>query len=148
MHFGGPSVRLNTVTVRVFRNAARRPTVAAAGRFFLCGHHNANASAVFGGSFAPILRFEKLEIHKVFLHFPNLVLKQNLSPNALADLRCAALSSATSIPVPALRPFVDAHGVGFASVRWLLLQRRGILLRRVSSLEMGVKFSRYRATFR
>ena len=116
--------------------------------FFLCGHHNANASAVFGGSFAPILRFEKLEIHKVFLHFPNLVLKQNLSPNALADLRCAALSSATSIPVPALRPFVDAHGVGFASVRWLLLQRRGILPRRVSSLEMGVKFSRYRATFR
>ena len=54
----------------------------------------------------------------------------------------------SSIPVPALRPFVDAHGVGFASVRWLLLQRRGILLRRVSSLEMGVKFSRCRATFR
>ena len=84
---------LNTVAVRVFRNAARRPTVAAAGRFFLF-----------------------------------------LLPS--------------SIPVPALRPFVDAHGVGFASVRWLLLQRRGILLRRVSSLEMGVKFSRYRATFR
>ena len=79
---------LNTVAVRVFRNAARRPTVAAAGRFFLF-----------------------------------------LLPS--------------SIPVPALRPFVDAHGVGFASVRWLLLQRRGILLRRVSSLEMGVKFSRY-----
>lgn len=27
-------VRLNTVAVRVFRNAARRPTVAAAGRLF------------------------------------------------------------------------------------------------------------------
>ena len=148
MRFGGPSVRLNTIAVRVFRNAARRPTVAAAGRLFLCGHHNANASAAFGGSFAPILRFEKLEIHKVFLRFPSLVLKQNLSPNALADFRCAALSPATSIPVPALRPSVDAHGVGFASVRWLLLQRRGILLRRVSSLEMGVKFSRYRATYR
>ena len=116
--------------------------------FFLCGHHNANVSAAFGGSFAPILRFEKLEIHKVFLRFPSLVLKQNLSPNALADLRCAALSSATSIPVPALRPFVDAHSVGFALVCWLLLQRRGILPRRVSSLEMGVKFSRYRATYR
>ena len=148
MRFGGLSVKVNTVAVRVFRNAARRPTVAAAGRFFLCGHHSANASAPFGGSFAPILRFEKLEIHKVFLRFPNLVLKQNLSPNALADLRCAALSPATSIPVPALRPFVDAHGVGFALVCWLLLQRRGILLRRVSSLEMGVKFSRYKATFR
>ena len=34
MRFGGPSVRLNTVAVRVFRNAARRPTVAAAGRLF------------------------------------------------------------------------------------------------------------------
>ena len=84
---------LNTVAVRVFRNAARRPTVAAAGRFFLF-----------------------------------------LLPS--------------SIPVPVLRPFVDAHGVGFALVCWLLLQRRGILLRRVSSLEMGVKFSRYKATFR
>ena len=92
--------------------------------------------------------FEKLEIHKVFLRFPSLVLKQNLSPNALADLRYAALSSATSIPVPALRPFVDAHSVGFALVRWLLSQRRGILPRRVSSLEMGVKFSRCRATYR
>ena len=81
-------------------------------------------------------------------NFSNHASTKNLSPNALADLRCAALSSATSIPVPALRPFVDAHGVGFALVRWLLLQRRGILPRRVSSLEMGVKFSRYRATFR
>ena len=54
----------------------------------------------------------------------------------------------SSIPVPALRPFVDAHSVGFALARWLLSQRRGILLRRVSSLEMGVKFSRYRATYR
>ena len=88
MRFGGPSVRLNTVAVRVFRNAARRPTVAAAGRLFLF-----------------LLPF--------------------------------------SIPVPVLRPFVDAHGVGFALVCWLLLQRRGILPRRVSSLEMGVKFSRY-----
>ena len=76
---------LNTVAVRVFRNAARRPTVAAAGRLFLSGHHNANASAVFGGSFAPILRFEKLEIHKVFLRFPNLALTKNLSPPTLVD---------------------------------------------------------------
>ena len=42
-------------------------------------------SAAFAGSFAPILRLEKLEIHKVFLRFSSLVLCQNLSPNALAD---------------------------------------------------------------
>ena len=43
------------------------------------------SSAAFAGSFAPILRLEKLEIHKVFLRFSSLVLCQNLSPNALAD---------------------------------------------------------------
>ena len=43
------------------------------------------ASAAFAGSFPAILRFEKPEIHKVFLHFPNLVLQQTLSPNALAE---------------------------------------------------------------
>ena len=36
-------------------------------------------------SFPPILRFETLEIHKVFLRVPNLVLTKNLSPFALAD---------------------------------------------------------------
>lgn len=41
------------------------------------------SSAAFAGSFAPILRLEKLEIHKVFLRFSSLVLCQNLSPNAL-----------------------------------------------------------------
>ena len=41
-------------------------------------------SAAFGGAFDAILRFEKLEIHKVFLPFSNLVLRQTLSPHALA----------------------------------------------------------------
>ena len=36
------------------------------------------------GSFAPSARFEKGEIHKVFLPFPNLRLSQNLSLPALA----------------------------------------------------------------
>ena len=41
--------------------------------------------ARFGGPFPPILRFEKLEIHKVYLRFPNLDLTKNLSPNQLAE---------------------------------------------------------------
>lgn len=41
--------------------------------------------AVIGGSFAPTLRLEKLEIHKVFLHFPTLDLRQNLSPLTLVN---------------------------------------------------------------
>ena len=39
-----------------------------------------------GGSFAPAIQFEKLEIHKVFLRFPNFNLEQNVSLIALADL--------------------------------------------------------------
>jgi len=43
------------------------------------------ASAAFIGSFSPMARFEKFEIHKVFLRFSNLPLKKNLSMNALAE---------------------------------------------------------------
>ena len=32
------------------------------------------------------MQFEKLEIHKVFLRFPNFYLDQNLSPSTLANL--------------------------------------------------------------
>ncbi|MBQ6889751.1 MAG: hypothetical protein IJN53_01850 [Oscillospiraceae bacterium] len=46
---------------------------------------NKSAAAV-SGSFAPAVQFEKGEIHKVFLPFPNLRLSQNLSLPALADL--------------------------------------------------------------
>ena len=42
-------------------------------------------------------RFEKREIHKVFLRFPNLALTKNLSANLLAEL-CAAASNALSAP--------------------------------------------------
>ncbi|MFR3446920.1 MAG: hypothetical protein ACLTUE_03710 [Oscillospiraceae bacterium] len=52
-----------------------------------------NSSAVDGGYFPPIHRFEKLEIHKVFLHFSNLDLTENLSPSTLADLIRASLSN-------------------------------------------------------
>ena len=38
------------------------------------------------GSFPPILRFEKREIHTVFPRFSNLVLTKNLSPSTAADL--------------------------------------------------------------
>ena len=50
------------------------------------GQHRTIASAVFGGSFAPISQFEKLEIHTGFLRFPNFILEQNLSPKSLAEL--------------------------------------------------------------
>ena len=50
------------------------------------GQHRTIASARFGGSFPPILRFETFEIRKVFLHVSNLDLTKNLSPNLLAEL--------------------------------------------------------------
>ena len=56
---------------------------------FLRSHlrqHRTIASATFAGSFAPILQFEKLEIHTVFLRFPNFILEQNLSSKPLAEL--------------------------------------------------------------
>ena len=42
------------------------------------------SAAALSGSFAPTDRFENLEIHKVFLRFPNLNLEQNPSLTALA----------------------------------------------------------------
>ncbi len=64
------------------------------GLFFGAGNlrqHRTIASLRFGGSFPPILRSEKFEIHTVFLYFSNLDLTKNLSPNQLAELRGAAL---------------------------------------------------------
>ena len=43
-------------------------------------------SVVISGSFAPTLQFEKREIHKVFLRFPNFDLCQNLSLLTFAKL--------------------------------------------------------------
>ena len=55
------------------------------------GQHRTIASSRFDGSFPPILRFEKLERHTVFLRFSNLALTKNLSSNLLAELCGAAL---------------------------------------------------------
>ena len=43
------------------------------------------SSAVSDGYFLPILRFVRLEIHKVFLRLSNLDLTKNLSPATLYD---------------------------------------------------------------
>ena len=50
------------------------------------GQYRAIASAVFDGSFVPIMPFEKLDIHPVFLRFSNVVLCPNIPPNSLAGL--------------------------------------------------------------
>ena len=55
--------------------------------------HRTMGAAGFGGSFAPIVQYEKWEIQKVFPHFPYFRLGQNLSPNLLAPLCGAALIS-------------------------------------------------------
>ena len=60
---------------------------------FYVWHPRTIAPSRFGGSFPPMLRFEKREIHKVFLRFPNLALTKNLSPNLLAELRGAAIKA-------------------------------------------------------
>ena len=46
--------------------------------------------AAHGGSFAPTVQFENLEIHKVFLRLSNLHLVQNFLPSALADFSGAS----------------------------------------------------------
>ena len=51
-------------------------------------------AAGFSGSFAPIVQYEKWEIHPVFPHFPHFRLDQNLSPNLLAPLCGVALNKA------------------------------------------------------
>ena len=56
------------------------------------------SAAALGGSFAATFRFENLEIHKVFLRFSNLNLRQNLSPTALADLFRASLTQTFGKP--------------------------------------------------
>ena len=56
-------------------------------------HHRTIVSACLAGSFPPILRFEKREIHKVFLRFPNLDLTKNPTPSHLAKLCGDALKN-------------------------------------------------------
>ena len=59
---------------------------------FILGQHRTMGAAGFGGSFAPIVQYEKWEIHPVFPHFPYFRSGQNLSPNLLAPLCGVALN--------------------------------------------------------
>ena len=59
--------------------------------FFILEQHRTMGAAGFGGSFAPIVQYEKWEIYKVFPHFPYFRLGQNLTPNLLVPLCGAAL---------------------------------------------------------
>ena len=72
--------------------------------------HRTIASADISESFVPILQFEKLEIHKVFLRFPNFILEQNLSLLSLAEL-CGAAQIIRFIFVNLLLLFSDVSSV-------------------------------------
>ena len=69
------------------------PLTSKGGAFVLRQHRTMDAAG-FGGSFAPIVQYEKWEIHKVFPHFPYFRLGQNISPNLLAPL-CGVASNFT-----------------------------------------------------
>ena len=55
--------------------------------------------AVAGGSFAPTLRFETLEIHKVCLRISNLDLAQKLSPSTLVNFIVGRLATGRYLPM-------------------------------------------------
>jgi hypothetical protein len=71
--------------------------------------HRTIASSRFDGSFPPILRFEKLEIHTVFLRFSNLALTKNLSPNLLAELCGVAVVFLTANDMVIKRPLPNGY---------------------------------------
>ena len=58
------------------------------------------SSAADSGSFTLTMQFEKLEIHTVFLRFPNFYLGQNLSLTALADLIIVSCKRKESVYEP------------------------------------------------
>ena len=60
--------------------------------------HRTMGAAGFGESFAPIVQYEKWEIHPVFPHFSYFRLCQNLSPNLLAPLCGVALKNGSRGP--------------------------------------------------
>ena len=60
---------------------------------FILRQHRTMRTAGFGGSFAPIVQYEKWGIHPVFPHFSYFRLRQNLAPNLLAPLCGVALNS-------------------------------------------------------
>ena len=75
------------------------------------GQHRTMGTAGFGGSFAPIVQYEKWEIHPVFPHFSYFRLCQNLSPNLLAPLCGAALDSLRAAPPARYRSVVRQIGI-------------------------------------
>ena len=79
--------------------------------FYKLRQHRTMGAAGFSGSFAPIVQYEKWEIHPVFPHFPYFRLGQNLSPNLLAPLCGDALM------VLASRRFVPFSGSRIESGR-------------------------------
>ena len=67
--------------------------------FLFWGKTLKKSSAAAAGAFPPIHRFEKLDVHKVRLRFPNLASTKNLSPSALADFfRASLLGNSEEIP--------------------------------------------------
>ena len=79
----------NSRTQEALRNEAKATEAPSA---LHSGQHRTIAATRFAGSYPPILRFEKLEIHTVFLHVSNLDLVKNLSPDLLAELCGVTLS--------------------------------------------------------
>ena len=69
-----------------FRIKIKRPKIPVGLPPILLRQHRTMGAAGFGGSFEPSAQFWKWEIHKVFPHFQNFWLNQNLPLSALADL--------------------------------------------------------------
>ena len=86
--------------------------------------HRIMGAAGFGGSFAPIVQYEKWEIHKVFPHFPYFRLGQNLALNLLAPLCGIALSdndgTVLTIDCHEVENYYDITNGQMADLDWLL----------------------------
>ena len=83
----------------IFGKRTHRQTIilpAFSARGMLRQHRTMGATG-FSGSFAPIVQYEKWEIHPVFPHFPYFRLGQNLALNLLAPLCGDALNLFCSI---------------------------------------------------
>ena len=77
------TVKLSAASCQSSKSWYNNPTV--------LRQHRTMGAAGYGGSFAPIVQYEKWKIHKVFPHFPYFRLGQNLAPNLLAPLCGIAL---------------------------------------------------------
>ena len=77
--------------VRTCANSSLNAEIVICLSISLLWQHRTMGAAGFGGSFAPIVQYEKWEIHPVFPHFPYFRSGQNLSPNLLSPLCGVAL---------------------------------------------------------